>query len=65
MTVSTKLNLVIERDMLEPTHVVYGAIKSGLLFVECGANHETMKIDFTVGGSYSINFGADGLETEP
>ncbi|MBY0452106.1 MAG: SRPBCC domain-containing protein [Bdellovibrionaceae bacterium] len=57
---ASKLNLVIERDMLEPSHVVYSAIKNGLLFVECGADRETMKIDFTVGGSYSIDFGADG-----
>ena len=53
-------HLLIERDMLEPSHVIFNAIKDGTLFAQCGANASTMKIDFTVGGSYSIDFGADG-----
>ncbi len=61
MTPPTKHNLLIERDMLEPTHVIFNAIKDGTLFVQCGATASSMKIDFNVGGAYSIDFGADGL----
>ena len=63
MTTSGKLNLLIERDMLEPSHVVYNAVKDGTLFLKCGATPETMKIDFNVGGSFFIEFGSEDSVT--
>jgi uncharacterized protein YndB with AHSA1/START domain len=35
---------------------VFHALKEGLLFMNCGADSESIKIDFKVGGKYHIDF---------
>ncbi len=52
MTYQVKSEKVIAR----PAGDVFHALKDGLLFMNCGANSSSMKIDFRVGGKYHIDF---------
>jgi uncharacterized protein YndB with AHSA1/START domain len=52
--------LNMDREFSFPPEAVFGAIEKGILFLGCGAKKETMRIDFKVGGTYSLSFGSDG-----
>ncbi len=52
MTYQLKSEKVIGRSASE----VFNALKEGLLFMNCGASSNTIKIDFRVGGKYHIDF---------
>jgi len=45
-----------ERIISQPVSYVFGALKDGLLFKNCGADSGSMQIDFRVGGKYRIDF---------
>lgn len=59
MTAQT-LNLDLEREFNASAGSVFNAIKDGVLFLQCGAVKNSMKIDFREGGSYYLSFGPDG-----
>lgn len=46
----------IEKLIAKPASDVFQALKSGLLFMNCGADSNSAKIDFRVGGKYQIDF---------
>lgn len=52
MTYQVKAEKIIGR----PASDVFNALKEGLLFMNCGADSGSMKIDFRVGGKYQIDF---------
>jgi uncharacterized protein YndB with AHSA1/START domain len=45
-----------EKVIGRPASDVFRALKEGRLFFNCGADSNTMKIDFRVGGKYQIDF---------
>ena len=45
-----------EKMIARPAKDVFQALKGGLLFMNCGANSSSAKIDFRVGGKYKIDF---------
>jgi uncharacterized protein YndB with AHSA1/START domain len=48
--------LKVEKLIAKPASDVFNALKGGLLFMNCGSDSATMKIDFKVGGKYRIEF---------
>jgi uncharacterized protein YndB with AHSA1/START domain len=50
------LQLKTEKLINKPASDVFQALKGGLLFMNCGADSSTLKIDFRVGGKYQIDF---------
>ncbi len=48
--------LKVEKIIAVPKTAVFKAIGEGRLFLNCGASHSTLKIDFKVGGKYKIDF---------
>lgn len=53
---SSTYDLKVEKVIPKTPAEVFRAIGEGRLFTNCGADHESMKIDFKVGGKYSIEF---------
>jgi len=49
-------DLKVEKMILKSPAEVFRAIGEGRLFENCSADHDTLKIDFKVGGKYSIHF---------
>jgi uncharacterized protein YndB with AHSA1/START domain len=45
-----------EKIIGRPVSDVFNALKEGLLFMNCGADSGSIKIDFRVGGKYQIDF---------
>lgn len=45
-----------EKLIKKPASEVFQALKEGKLFMNCGSDSNTMKIDFRVGGKYEIAF---------
>ena len=57
MTKENKTHMLkIEKTIATPPSDVFRAIGEGRLFVNCSADHESLKVDFRVGGKYSIEF---------
>ncbi|OFZ29317.1 MAG: hypothetical protein A2622_07835 [Bdellovibrionales bacterium RIFCSPHIGHO2_01_FULL_40_29] len=52
MSYQVKVEKIIGRS----TSDVFHALKQGRLFMNCGSDASSMKIDFRVGGKYHINF---------
>ena len=52
MSYQVKTEKLIEKSASD----VFHALKGGLLFMNCGADSNSIKIDFRVGGKYQINF---------
>lgn len=48
--------LKVEKTIPKPAADVFRAIGEGRLFLNCSADTESLKINFTVGGKYSIEF---------
>ena len=55
-------NLKTEKVIARPVGEVFEALKAGLLFMNCGSDSASTKIDFQVGGKYSISFKNKTLE---
>ena len=49
-------DLKVEKTILKTPADVFRAIAEGRLFLNCSADQESLKIDFKVGGKYSIEF---------
>lgn len=49
-------DLKTEKVIARPVSDVFAALKDGLLFMNCGSDSSTTKIDFRVGGRYDIAF---------
>jgi len=45
-----------EKLIKKPVGEVFRALSEGLLFMNCGADSESIKLDFRVGGKYRIDF---------
>ena len=60
MSNSKMYSLTINREMNARASSVFDAVREGVLFLGCGAQKDSLKIDFRVGGKYFISFGADG-----
>jgi uncharacterized protein YndB with AHSA1/START domain len=59
MAVEKNNVVVVEHEFAAPVAKVFGALKEGRLFFNCGA-WPTTKIDFRQGGKYQIDFGRHG-----
>ncbi len=57
-------DLKVEKTIAKAPADVFRAISEGRLFMNCGADHGSLKIDFRVGGKYSIEFKAYGMKNE-
>ena len=57
-------DLKIEKTISQTPAEVFRAIGEGRLFQNCGADHESLKIDFKVGGKYSIEFLAHKMKNQ-
>lgn len=55
-------DLKVEKIIHKPAAEVFRAISEGRLFQNCSADHESMKIDFRVGGKYAIEFLAHNMK---
>lgn len=55
-------DLKVEKVIPKTTAEVFRAIGEGRLFLNCSADHESLKIDFKVGGWYSILFVSYGMK---
>lgn len=55
-------DLTVEKIIPKSPADVFRAIGEGRLFMNCGADHESLKIDFKVGGKYSIEFLGYGMK---
>jgi uncharacterized protein YndB with AHSA1/START domain len=53
--------LKVEKTIARPTADVFAALKEGLLFLNCGADSGSAKIDFRVGGKYFLEFKNHGV----
>jgi len=49
-------SLKTEKTIARPASEVFRALSEGLLFMNCGSDSGTLKIDFRVGGKYHIEF---------
>lgn len=54
--------LKVEKVIAKPVADVFRALGEGRLFMNCGADHESLKIDFKVGGKYFIQFLGYGMK---
>jgi len=52
----------IEKTIGRSVGDVFNALKAGRLFMNCGCDSKTMKIDFRVGGKYHIDFWSHGKD---
>lgn len=52
----------IEKTIGRSASDVFNALKAGRLFMNCGSDSKTMKIDFRVGGKYHIDFWSHGKD---
>jgi uncharacterized protein YndB with AHSA1/START domain len=50
------LEVRVEKLIQKPVNEVFRALGEGRLFMNCGANSGSMKLDFKVGGKYRIDF---------
>lgn len=55
-------DLKVEKVIPKTPAEVFRAIGEGRLFLNCSADHESLKIDFKVGGWYSILFASYGMK---
>jgi uncharacterized protein YndB with AHSA1/START domain len=55
------LQVRVEKLIQKTPKEVFRAIGEGRLFLNCGADHESLEIDFKLGGKYSLQFLAYGL----
>ena len=56
MNSQNNLEVRVEKLIKKPANEVFRALSEGNLFMNCGANSESMKLDFKVGGKYRIDF---------
>jgi uncharacterized protein YndB with AHSA1/START domain len=52
--------VVVEHEFAVPVAKVFGALREGRLFLNCGAWPENTHIDFRKGGKYELNFAHHG-----
>jgi uncharacterized protein YndB with AHSA1/START domain len=55
-------DLKVEKTIAKTPSEVFRAIGEGRLFLNCGADQASMKIDFKVGGKYAIHFHSHGAK---
>ncbi|MBL7716308.1 MAG: SRPBCC domain-containing protein [Bdellovibrionales bacterium] len=55
------LELKSEKQIKKPVKEVFQALSEGLLFMNCGADSESIELDFRVGGKYKVQFKSYGL----
>lgn len=53
--------IVVEHEFAAPVAKVFGALKQGRLFFNCGAWPEKTQIDFRPGGKYRLDFAHYGI----
>ena len=56
---SQTMTLNLEREFSVSPQRLFDAISEGVLFLSCGFDQDTMKIDFRVGGKYWMQFNGD------